>query len=89
MSDDAASGGSTGSGLRQSHAYDPDLHDPGSAAADGECSYHRREGGDAAACTGPAVVSYEGDDGGWESGCSAALEELVEREEIQPLGQGA
>ena len=82
-----AEGGSTG--LRQSHAYDPDLHEPGSQAADGRCSYHQRDGSDAGACTGPAVVSYEAAGGGWESGCSAALEELVEREEIQPLGQGA
>ena len=83
MTDDASPG------PRQSHAYDPDLHQAGSPAADGRCSYHQRDGVDAAACTGPAVVSFEGDQGGWESGCSAALEELVERDEIQPLGQGA
>ena len=77
------------SGLRQSHAYDPDLHEPGSAAADGRCSYHQQDGSDPSACTGPAVVSYASAGGGWESGCSAALEELVERDEIQPLGQGA
>ena len=75
-------------GPRQSHAHDPDLHVAGSPGADGECSYHRREGRDAGECTGAAVVSYAGD-AGWESGCSAALEELVERGVIQPLGQGA
>jgi hypothetical protein len=80
---------SPGSGLRQSHAFDPGLHEPGSAAADGGCSHHQRDGREDPACTGPAVVSYEGADGSWESGCSAALEELVERGEIQPLGQGA
>jgi len=75
--------------VNESHAYDPDLHEPGSAAASGACSYHRQEGVDAAACAGEAVVSYQGDDGRWHSGCVAALEELVEREEIPPLGQGA
>ena len=79
---------STGASSRQSLAYDPDLHEAGSPAADGRCSYHQQDGRDADACTGPAVISYE-TDGGWESGCSAALEELVERGEVQPLGQGA
>jgi hypothetical protein len=79
------------SGPRTSETYDPALHEAGSPAADGRCSYHQREGRDAdrgRACAGPAVVSYETDDG-WESGCSVALEELVERGEVQPLGQGA
>jgi hypothetical protein len=75
-------------GPRQSHAYDADLHEPGSPAAEGRCSYHQRDGRDAESCAGPAVVSYETADG-WESGCSVALEELVERGEIQALGQGA
>ena len=75
-------------GPRQSHLFDPELHEPGSAAAQGGCTYHQ-DSGDAGACTGSAVVSYEGPDGGWLSGCSVALEELVERDEIQPLGQGA
>ena len=83
MADPGASGDP-----RESHAYDADLHEPGSPAADGQCSYHQQRGGDAAACTGAAVVSYQSGDG-WESGCSAALEELVERGEIQALGQGA
>ncbi len=73
---------------RQSHAFDADLHDPGSPASEGRCSYHLQDGREAEACTGLAVVSYEAD-GGWESGCSTALEELVERGQIQPLGQGA
>ena len=79
---------SPGSGPQQSQAYDPELHEPGSPAAEGGCSYHRRDGGDPGACDGPAVVSYQ-TAGGWESGCATALEELVERGEIQPLGQGA
>ncbi len=78
----------TGGSARQSETYDPDLHEAGSPAADGRCSYHQQEGRDAEACTEAAVVSYQSDDG-WESGCSAALEELVERGEVQPLGQGA
>ncbi len=73
---------------RQSRAYDPDLHEAGSPAADGGCSYHQQEGRDAGECAVAAVVSYETDDG-WQSGCSTALEELAERGEIQPLGQGA
>ena len=78
----------SGTGPRESHAYDADLHEPGSPAAEGRCSYHLRDGSDSEACAGPAVVSYATADS-WESGCSAALEELVEREEILPLGQGA
>jgi hypothetical protein len=84
--------------LKQSHPYDPELHEAGSPAADGKCSYHgdrRPDTGDLAGtedlgeCSGGAVVSYQDDDGGWQSGCSNALEQLVEREEIEPLGQGA
>jgi hypothetical protein len=78
----------SGADPRESHAYDADLHEPGSPAAEGRCSYHQQDGRDAGACAGPAVVSYETADG-WQSGCSAALEELVERGEILPLGQGA
>ena len=85
---DAESGPGASGGPRESHAYDADLHAPGSPAAEGRCSYHQQDGREAAACDGPAVVSYEAGDG-WESGCSVALEELVERGEIQPLGQGA
>jgi len=35
------------------------------------------------------VVSFEDGDGGWQAGCRLALEQLVERDEIEPLGQGA
>jgi hypothetical protein len=73
---------------RESHAFDAELHEEGSPAAEGRCSYHLQDGREADACAGAAVVSYETADG-WESGCSTALEELVERGEIQPLGQGA
>ena len=38
---------------------------------------------------GEAVVSFEGDDGRWISGCRLALERLVEQGDIEPLGQGA
>ena len=38
---------------------------------------------------GEAVVSFEDQDAQWQSGCRTALEELVERGEIEPLGQGA
>jgi hypothetical protein len=34
-------------------------------------------------------VSYRDADDRWQSGCALALEELVERGEIAPLGQGA
>jgi hypothetical protein len=71
-----------------SHAYDPDLHEAGTPAAAGGCSYHLRHGDPSGACTGEPVVSYQAD-GGWESGCAVALQELVERGEIEPLGQGA
>jgi hypothetical protein len=83
MADAVSSGGA-----RESHAYDADLHAPGSPAAEGQCSYHQQDDRDAAACAGPAVVSYQAADG-WEAGCSVALEELVEGGDIQPLGQGA
>jgi len=35
------------------------------------------------------VVSFQDRHGEWQSGCARALEELVERGEIEPLGQGA
>ena len=75
--------------MNESHAYDRDLHEPGSTAAEGRCSYHAEGSGDPGACAGEAVVSYQDRDGTWQAGCSVALEELVEREEIEPLGQGA
>jgi hypothetical protein len=80
--------------MNESHPHDPDLHEQGSVAASGRCSYHDPDsdpGSDAGsdACTGEAVISFQDPDGAWQSGCSAALEELVERGEITPLGQGA
>jgi hypothetical protein len=73
--------------MRPSQTYDPELHEAGSEAAAGRCSHH---GGSAAAeCAGEAVVSFQDDDGRWQSGCRLALEDLVERGEIEPLGQGA
>ena len=72
--------------MNQSHAYDPELHEAGSAAANGRCSHHAPDDPE---CTGAAVVSYELPDGTWGAGCSRALEQLVERGEIDPLGQGA
>ena len=39
--------------------------------------------------TGEAVVSFKDKHDRWQSGCSLALEQLVERGKIQPLGQGA
>ncbi len=76
--------------VNPSYPYDPDMHEPGSLAGQGTCSYHGEgiaEKG--AACGGAAVVSYQDDDGVWQSGCSLALEQLVDRGDIQPLGQGA
>ena len=74
--------------MNPSHVYAPDLHEPGTTAASGRCSHH--EGGaDGATCTGEAVISFQDERGQWQSGCSAALEQLVDRGEIEPLGQGA
>jgi hypothetical protein len=73
--------------MSASHTFDPELHEPGSAAAQGRCSYHA-SGGGSGRCGGEAVVSFQDRDGQWQSGCSAALEELVEKGEIEPLGQG-
>lgn len=70
---------------QSTYPYDPDLHDAGGPAAQGECSHHAQEGGE---CAGPAVVSFQDDDGNLQSGCSLALEQLVERGTIEALGQG-
>jgi hypothetical protein len=75
--------------MRPSHAYDPDLHRPGSPAASGRCSHHQRDGAAGESCTGEAVVSFQDDDDRWQSGCSAALQQLVDGGDIEPLGQGA
>jgi hypothetical protein len=73
--------------MRQSQTFDPALHEAGSPAAEGRCSHHA--GGNSGDCADEAVVSFEDRDGQWQSGCRTALEELVERGEIEPLGQGA
>ena len=76
--------------MNPSQVYDPDLHEEGSTAASGRCSYHQQaDGGERTACTGQAVVSFQDADGTWQSGCSTALEELVRAGRIEPLGQGA
>ena len=75
--------------MNPSYPYDPDLHEPGSAAADGRCSQHAEDGPDHGTCAGEAMVSFQDGQGTWQSGCSLALEQLVERGEIEPLGQGA
>ena len=75
--------------MKPSYPFDPDLHAQGSDAASGLCSWHRQGGPGRGGCDGEAVVSFQDRDGHWQSGCRRALEELVSREEIQPLGQGA
>ena len=75
--------------MSPSYAYDPDLYEPGTPAAAGRCSHHRAGEPGAETCTGEAVVSFQDQSGRWQAGCSAALEQLVDRGEIEPLGQGA
>lgn len=71
--------------MNESHAFDADLHEPGSVAAQGRCSYH----GEGQQCDGEAMVSYQDQDGTWQAGCTRALQQLVDAGEIEPLGQGA
>ena len=75
--------------VNSSYPFDPDLHRPGSVAARGRCSWHGVDGTVETGCEGEAVVSFQDHRGHWQSGCQRALEDLVEREEIEPLGQGA
>lgn len=75
--------------MNPSYPYDPELHRPGSTAAQGRCSHHGSHHGGGGDCAGEAVVSFQDRHEDWQSGCTLALEELVERGEIQPLGQGA
>jgi hypothetical protein len=75
--------------MNPSYPYDPELHEPGSVAATGRCSWHGWDGRTVESCGGEAVVSFQDRDGTWQSGCAVALRELVERGEIEPLGQGA
>jgi len=74
--------------VNPSHVFDPDLHEAGSTAAHGQCSYHAPGGEGNGTCTGEAVVSFQDREGRWQSGCPLALEQLVEQGEIEPLGQG-
>jgi hypothetical protein len=74
--------------MNPSYPYDKDRHEPGSVAAQGRCSQHEGSA-DREGCTGEPVVSFQDGLGRWQSGCSLALEQLVERGEILPLGQGA
>ena len=73
--------------MNPSQTFDPELHPAGSPAAAGRCSHH--DPADQEHCSGEAVVSFQDDDGQWQSGCTLALEQLVEDEAIEPLGQGA
>lgn len=75
--------------MKPSYAYSAEFYPPGSAAAAGRCTWHQLGNDDAATCTGEAVVSFQDRDDRWHAGCAAALEQLVERDEIEPLGQGA
>jgi hypothetical protein len=75
--------------MNPSHTFDPQLHPEGSAAAEGRCSFHAPEGGGEGECAGEAVVSFQDGQGRWQSGCRLALEQLTERGDIEPLGQGA
>ena len=74
--------------MNKSYPFDPDLHEEGSVARAGRCSYHQAAGGPSGECRGEAVVSYRDDEGRWQSGCARALEQLVEAGRIEPLGQG-
>jgi hypothetical protein len=75
--------------MNPSHTFDPTLHPEGSAAAQGRCTHHTDEVGGTGTCSGDAVVSFQDGAGNWQSGCAAALQQLVDRGEIEPLGQGA
>jgi hypothetical protein len=75
--------------MNESFPFDPDLHPEGSPASQGLCSYHRGDADVRTACAGEAVVSFRDAEGAWQSGCSSALETLVDAGEIAPLGQGA
>lgn len=75
--------------MNLSRAYDPQLHEAGTRAARGHCSHHSPDAEGSGPCAGEAVVSFQDRDGRWQSGCSLALEQLVEKGEIEPLGQGA
>ncbi|WP_243060605.1 hypothetical protein [Nocardioides sp. SR21] len=71
-----------------SYPFDVAHHEPGSVAATGRCSWHGWDGRTVESCSTEAVVSFQDSHGHWHSGCAEALTELVERGEIQALGQG-
>jgi hypothetical protein len=75
--------------VNPTQAYDPTLHQQGTPAASGRCSHHVPDGPHADTCTVEAVVSFRDSSGNWQAGCSAALQQLVDAGEIEPLGQGA
>jgi hypothetical protein len=75
--------------VNPAYPYDPDRHREGSVAATGRCSWHGWDGLSVESCSREAVVSFQDSDGTWHSGCAVALQELVERGDIEPLGQGA
>jgi hypothetical protein len=75
--------------MNDSLVFDAELYEPGSAGADGLCTHHRSEAGQTESCARDAVVSFQDADGRWQAGCTTALQELVEKGEIEPLGQGA
>lgn len=72
-----------------SYTADVGQYEPGSVGAAGRCSWHGWDGRTVDSCSIEAVVCFQDDDGTWHSGCQEALVELVERGEIEPLGQGA
>jgi hypothetical protein len=75
--------------MNPSYPFDAKFHQPGSVAAQGLCSQHGQDSAGRGTCLGEAVVSFKDRHDRWQSGCSLALEQLVERGEIAPLGQGA
>ena len=74
--------------MKTSYPFDPELHEEGSTARSGRCSYHEAGSEQPGECTGEAVVSFQDAHDQWQAGCSLALESLVEEGKIEPLGQG-
>ena len=75
--------------MNPSYPFDPELHQEHSTAAQGRCSWHGTQSSAGTECLGEAVVSFQDEDGTWQAGCQRALEDLVDRGEIEPLGQSA
>jgi hypothetical protein len=79
--------------MNPSYSFDPALHQEGSTAARGRCSWHDAQGGTQGTaeteCVGEAVVSFQDEQGTWQAGCQRALESLVDSGQIEPLGQSA